>query len=169
MSVPSTGLAFMSAGDFWTCLRPARSGLAACFPFRCRFAGTMPAGRMRRLDEGAHHHRGGAAGEARRYRLRRPGPVRARGHLRVHVGVLDAPGDPPRIPPPAPPPPPPPAPPPATTTPTPTATPTPTTTATATPTDTATPTPTVTRTVVRTPTPTPRMPSAAPVTGGGGT
>ena len=59
--------------------------------------------------------------------------------------------------------------PPATTTPTTTATATPTTTATATPTDTATPTPTVTRTVVRTPTPTPRMPSAAPVTGGGGT
>jgi hypothetical protein len=60
---------------------------------------------------------------------------------------------------------------PATTTPTPTATATPTTTATPTPTDTATPTPTptVTRTVVRTPTPTPSMPSAAPVTGGGGT
>jgi cytoskeletal protein RodZ len=59
----------------------------------------------------------------------------------------------------------------ATTTPTTTATATPTTTATATPTATATatPTPTVTRTVVRTPTPTPGMPSAAPVTGGGGT
>ena len=59
--------------------------------------------------------------------------------------------------------------PPATTTPTTTATATPTTTATATPTATPTPTPTVTRTVVRTPTPTPSYPSAAPVTGGGGT
>jgi hypothetical protein len=56
-----------------------------------------------------------------------------------------------------------------TTTPTTTATATPTTTATATPTATPTPTPTVTRTVVRTPTPTPSYPSAAPVTGGGGT
>src|SRR5580692_7628163 len=49
------------------------------------------------------------------------------------------------------------------------ATTTPTTTATATPTATPTPTPTVTRTVVRTPSPTPSYPSAAPVTGGGGT
>jgi carbohydrate-binding DOMON domain-containing protein len=57
----------------------------------------------------------------------------------------------------------------ATATPTTTATATPTTTATATPTATPTPTPTVTRTVVRTPTPTPSYPSAAPVTGGGGT
>ena len=55
----------------------------------------------------------------------------------------------------------------ATATTTPTAT--PTTTATATPSATPTPTPTVTRTVVRTPTPTPSYPSAAPVTGGGGT
>jgi carbohydrate-binding DOMON domain-containing protein len=58
---------------------------------------------------------------------------------------------------------------PATTTPTTTATATPTTTVTATPTATPTPTPTVTRTVLRTPTPTPSYPSAAPVTGGGGT
>jgi carbohydrate-binding DOMON domain-containing protein len=57
----------------------------------------------------------------------------------------------------------------ATTTPTATPTTTATATATATPTATPTPTPTVTRTVVRTPTPTPSYPSAAPVTGGGGT